>query len=148
MKLYLKKPSAEEEQEWKNYIKEFRKIDINATPLGYYENIDYKDWLIKIENENKGINMEEGRVPSTVFFLMNDGNKILGHISIRHNIDNAFLKLEDVMITCKDNNVGSYKTIENNYGIQKDLIYIKEENSYFRRYWINIDQSVLSFKML
>ena len=34
MKLYLKKPSAEEEQEWKNYIKEFRKIDINATPLG------------------------------------------------------------------------------------------------------------------
>lgn len=34
--------------------------------------------------------MEEGRVPSTVFFLMNDGNKILGHISIRHNIDNAF----------------------------------------------------------
>ena len=49
MKLYLKKPSAEEEQEWKNYIKEFRKIDINATPLGYYENIDYKDWLIKIE---------------------------------------------------------------------------------------------------
>ena len=51
MKLYLKKPSAEEEQEWKNYIKEFRKIDINATPLGYYENIDYKDWLIKIENE-------------------------------------------------------------------------------------------------
>ena len=35
MKLYLKKPSAEEEQEWKNYIKEFRKIDINATPLGY-----------------------------------------------------------------------------------------------------------------
>lgn len=183
MKLYLKKPSAEEEQEWKNYIKEFRKIDINATPLGYYENIDYKDWLMKIENENKGINMEEGRVPSTVFFLMNDGNKILGHISIRHNIDNAFLKLygghigygirpsernkgygtimlhlalikckelglEDVMITCKDNNVGSYKIIENNYGIQKDLIYIKEENSYFRRYWINIDQSVLSFKML
>ncbi len=59
MKLYLKKPSAEEEQEWKNYIKEFRKIDINATPLGYYENIDYKDWLIKIENENKGINLEE-----------------------------------------------------------------------------------------
>lgn len=52
------------------------------------------------------------------------------------------------MITCKDNNVGSYKIIENNYGIQKDLIYIKEENSYFRRYWINIDQSVLSFKML
>lgn len=183
MKLYLKKPSTEEEQEWKNYIKEFRKIDINATPLGYYENIDYKDWLIKIENENKGINMEEGRVPSTVFFLMNDGNKILGHISIRHNIDNVFLKLygghigygirpsernkgygtimlhlalvkckelglEDVMITCKDNNVGSYKTIENNYGIQKDLIYIKEENSYFRRYWINIDQSILSFKML
>ena len=199
MKLYLKKPSAEEEQEWKNYIKEFRKIDINATPLGYYENINYKDDSLlkplkkcskefsygntKIENENKGINMEEGRVPSTVFFLMNDGNKILGHISIRHNIDNAFLKLygghigygirpsernkgygtimlhlalikckelglEDVMITCKDNNVGSYKTIENNYGIQKDLIYIKEENSYFRRYWINIDQSVLSFKML
>lgn len=183
MKLYLKKPSAEEEQEWKNYIKEFRKIDINSTPLGYYGNIDYKDWLIKIENENKGINMEEGRVPSTVFFLMNDGNRILGHISIRHNIDNVFLKLygghigygirpsernkgygtimlhlalvkckelglEDVMITCKDNNVGSYKTIENNYGIQKDLIYIKEENSYFRRYWINIDQSILSFKML
>ena len=59
MKLYLKKPSAEEEQEWKNYIKEFRKIDINATPLGYYENIDYKDWLIKIENENKGLNLEE-----------------------------------------------------------------------------------------
>ena len=57
--------------------------------------------MIKVENLCKsfgstkvhnGINLEEDRVQSSVYFLMAYG-KLVGHLSIRHNINNAFLSL-------------------------------------------------------
>lgn len=125
--------------------------------------------------------MEEGKVPSTVYFLMNN-DRIVAHISIRHNIDNDFLKLygghigygvrpserrkghatimlhlalekckelglENIMISCKEENVGSSKAIENHFGVLTELIYIENEDTYFKKYWINIEESLSSFKM-
>ena len=104
-------------------------------------------------------------------------NRILGSISIRHNLNDEMLSkfgghigynirpserrkgfatkmlylalekceelgLEDVMVTCKEDNIGSAKTIENNCGILKEIIFIPEENCNFKKYWINVKEAL------
>lgn len=46
------------------------------------------------------------------------------------------LKLDQVLITCDDDNVGSIKTIEKNGGELENKIFLEEENITKRRYWI------------
>jgi predicted acetyltransferase len=179
--LYLKFPSMNEKEKFVEYIKEYRFDNPNAKPLGCTENINYEEWLKKIDKERNGIDLEEGRVPSTVYFLMDANDRILAHISIRHSIDNDFLRLygghigygvrpserkkeyatimlhlalikckelgiDDVMISCKESNIASAKTIENNFGVQKELIYIEDEKMNFKKYWINVEESINNFE--
>lgn len=51
------------------------------------------------------------------------------------------------MISCKETNIGSAKTIENNFGIQTDLIYIEAEQMNFKKYWIDVNESINKFGM-
>lgn len=182
MNLVLKFPSIEDDKEWLDYIREYRLDNPKSKPLGCTETLNYKNWICRIQQESQGIDLKDGRVASTVYFLMND-NRILAHIAIRHSIDNDFLRLygghigygvrpserkkgyatvmlhlalikcrdlgiENVMITCKESNIASAKTIENNFGVQKDLIYIEEENSNFKKYWINVEDSLKKYECL
>lgn len=174
--IYLKFPTKSDEKKWIEYVKEYCLDDPNANPLGYTENMNYDEWLIKIEKEHIGLDLQDGRVPSTVYFLMSD-EQIVGSLSIRHNIDNDFLSLygghigyavrpserrkgyatimlrlalykceelglENVMVTCKENNIGSAKTIENNFGVLSEVIFIPEENCNFKKYWINVKEAL------
>lgn len=174
--IYLKFPTIDEKEKWIEYLKEYRNDNPNAKPLSCTEDMNYEEWLNKISDEHRGINLAKGRVPSSVYFLMND-DRIIGNLSIRHSIDNDFLSLygghigygvrpterrkgyatimlnlalekcdelglEDVMVTCKEDNIGSAKTIENNCGVLKEVIYIPEENCNFKKYWINIKQAL------
>lgn len=144
--VYLKFPSIEDKDKWIDYLKEYRLDKPNAKPLGCTEDTNYEEWLNKRTDEHNGVNLQEGRVPSSVYFLM-DNDRIVGNLSIRHNIDNDFLSrygghigygvrpserrkgyatimlnlalekcvelgIEDVMVTCKEDNIGSAKTIE------------------------------------
>ena len=170
--LYLQFPSAENEPEWIAYIEEYFASSPNEKPLGYFKNTPYADWLTRINDSHNGLNLPAGIVPSTAFFLM-QGNRILGHISIRHNIDSPFLAmygghigygvrpterkkgfatkmlslalakckelgLDEVLITCKKDNIGSAKTIINNGGILRAEIFSPEENCIFQQYTISI----------
>jgi len=174
--IYLKFPTIEDKEKWIDYIKEFREDDINATPLGCNENIDYENWIIRVQNSHKGIDLEEGRVPSSNYFVM-DENRIVGTLSIRHNINTDFLSrigghigygvrpserrkgyatiilnlalekcdelgLENVLVTCKEDNIASAKTIENNCGILKEVIFDSQENCNFKKYWINVKEAL------
>jgi len=174
--LYLKFPTIDEKEKWIEYIKEYRKDNPKSKPLSCTEDLDYEAWLEKIEKEHYGIDLQEGRVPSSVYFLMNS-DRIVGHISIRHNINNEFLSLygghisygvrpserrkgyatimlnlalkkceelglTDVMVTCKETNAGSIRTIEKNCGVLKEIVFIPEENCRFRKYWINIKEAL------
>ena len=174
--IYLKFPTMEEKEKWLEYLIEYRSVNPKAKPLGCTEDINYEEWLEKITDEHKGLNLEEGRVPSSVYFLM-DSDRIVGTTSIRHNLESDFLKLvgghigygvrpserrkgyatkmlnlalekcselglEEVMVSCKEDNIGSSKTIENNGGVLKDIIYIPEENCNFKKYWIDVKESL------
>ncbi len=85
----LVKPTVELENNWLNYFNEYTKGN-NSSPMEYKKEYIYSEWIKKLDNEEKGIDLEPGRVPSSVRFLMDDG-KILGAVSIRHSIDNEFL---------------------------------------------------------
>ncbi len=174
--IYLKFPTMELKNEWLNYLEEYRLDDPNANPLGYKKDTDYAEWLDKMTDEKNGTNIKKSRVPSSIYFLM-DNNRIIGHVSIRHNIDNIFLSLygghigygirpserrkgyatlllrlalekcnelglAKVMVTCKEENIASSKTIEKNHGVLKEIIYIPLENCNFKIYWINVKEGL------
>lgn len=52
------------------------------------------------------------------------------------------LGIKDVMVTCKEDNICSAKTIENNCGILKKIIYVPEEKCHFKKYWINVKEEL------
>ena len=89
--LYLKFPTLEDKEDWLNYVKETKLDNPEATPGGFKDNTVYEEWLNRLTNEYNNTNLEEGRVPSSFYFLM-DGNRILGSISIRHNLNNEMLR--------------------------------------------------------
>ena len=175
-KVYLKFPTIEEKEKWMEYLKEYRSIYPKAKPLGCTEDIQYEEWLNTIMNEHKGINLQEGRVPSSVYFLMCD-DRIVGTLSLRHNLENELLSaygghigygvrpserrkgyattmlnlalekceelgLDDIMVTCKEDNVASARTIEKNGGILKEVLFVPEEKCNFKIYWINVKESL------
>ena len=47
--------------------------------------------------------------------------------------------INNALITCDDDNIGSIKTIENNRGILQDKI--EFEGALTRRYWIDLEES-------
>ena len=52
------------------------------------------------------------------------------------------LGLGNVLVTCKEENIGSAKTIENNCGVLKEVIFDSQENCNFKKYWINIKEAL------
>ena len=52
------------------------------------------------------------------------------------------LGLENVLVTCKEENIGSAKTTENNCGVLKEVIFDSQENCNFKKYWINIKEAL------
>lgn len=52
------------------------------------------------------------------------------------------LGLGNVLVTCKKGNIGSAKTIENNCGVLKEVIFDSQENCNFKKYWINIKEAL------
>ena len=65
--IYLKFPTIEDKEKWIEYLKEYRLDNPKAKPLSCTENINYEEWLNKITKEHNGIDLEEGRVPSSVY---------------------------------------------------------------------------------
>ena len=50
------------------------------------------------------------------------------------------------MIVCHIDNIGSQKVIENNFGQYVDTVLDPTDNKYYKRYIINIEKSLESYK--
>ena len=175
-KLYLKYPSLDDKSEWIDYTNEYFSKNESVVVSGFKKNDNYSDWVKRLDDERNGI-VRDDRVPASVYFLMN-GDRIIGCISIRHNLNNEMLKefgghigynirpserykgygtkmlyfalfkcrelgLSDVMVTCKKDNIGSMKIIENNGGKLYKEIFVPEEDDIFKIYWINVYEALL-----
>ena len=56
------------------------------------------------------------------------------------------LNIEEVIIVCQVDNIGSQKVIENNLGSYKDTVLDPTDNEYYKRYIIDVEKSLEIFK--
>lgn len=85
--LELVRPSGKYRSSWIEALREFEKEGDTrrAKDLPMVEN-DWSGYLDKIQKDYKGVDLGEGRVPQTVFWLAG-GGEALGTVSIRHEIN-------------------------------------------------------------
>lgn len=88
--LYLRVPCLYDENAFLEYTNEYFNDNSEIVICGFKKGDNYKNWLKNKENESNGI-VKNDRVPSSFYFLVDD-KKIVGCISIRHNLNNEFLK--------------------------------------------------------
>ncbi len=136
------------------------------------EGESFEDFVAHFYDEMKGINLPEGYVPATMYWLIDNG-EFIGRVQVRHELtktlgvrgghigyyirpckrkkgygkkilEMALLEakkngFEKVLLTCNDNNVGSYKIIEANGGILENVVEGEKPGDLKkRRYWITI----------
>lgn len=54
----------------------------------------------------------------------------------------AELNLQKVLITCDKDNIGSAKTIQNNYGVLENEIQTSNIAETLQRYWIHVEEAL------
>lgn len=52
----------------------------------------FEDFVKQLNDEAKGINLAEGKVPATMFWLI-DNNEVIGRVQIRHELNEYLSKL-------------------------------------------------------
>lgn len=175
--IFLKLPTIDDKYVWIDYITERYGNSDNMNEVNFVRNFNYDEWLDKINNEKEGINLPPGRVPSSLYLLM-DKDRVIGSVSIRHTLEGSkFLStygghigygirpserrkgygtlalrlalekclelgLDNVMVSCKEDNIGSAKIIENNMGTLSKIEYSPEEGCNLKIYWINVKEAL------
>ena len=87
--LKLVSPSEEYREEWESIVKEIENAKERITPFALKgEATDYNEYLKNAKNNSLGVNLQNDRVPSDIFFLINNESKrILGAIDIRYSLN-------------------------------------------------------------
>lgn len=169
-------PSLKFEESWTSAIAEFEAEHTHGwwNLPGKPENCE--SYIQTTIDHRNGKNLPDGWVPSTTWWLINNG-KFIGHVNIRHKLAPKLMKvggnigyavrtserkkgygteilrlalekaremeMKRVMITCDDNNVGSFKIIEKNGGVLDELYKCEKSvagqfHGMVRRYWIEL----------
>ncbi|WP_413769821.1 GNAT family N-acetyltransferase, partial [Vibrio vulnificus] len=55
---------------------------------------DFSTYVQRLHDEAMGVNLREGYVPCSHFWLVDARKTVLGAIRVRHNINNEFLAME------------------------------------------------------
>lgn len=56
--------------------------------------------------------------------------------------------LEEIMVVCVEDNIGSAGIIENNFGVIKDMVFDPKRSFHFKRYVIHVDKSIDEFERI
>lgn len=93
MNVRLIKPTVELEHEYFDMIKEWKAQEDKLIPwvLGF-DASDFPALIKKLENFSNGIDLQEGLVEHSTYWLINDDNRILGAVNIRHRLNEKLLQ--------------------------------------------------------
>lgn len=164
--LLLIEPNKEYKNSFEDYVSAYRKINDNHYFNKYKSALEnFPDYLNDIYNYSKGINLYQGEVITSTFWLINK-KEVVGVVRVRHQeveyaghigydispdyrnkgYGNEILKLalerteklgiKEVVLTCNINNVASIKIIENNNGKLLGTVFDDEEDEYLYEYVI------------
>jgi predicted acetyltransferase len=71
---------ASESTDW------YKKLDVR-----YLEN-NFHEYIVSVLDKEKGINLKDGRVPSTMFWIIDENNDFVGRVSLRHYLNESLEK--------------------------------------------------------
>lgn len=88
----LVSPSPELEQAYLDYISEWEKIEEEIVPYAARrEGLSYSELLSRWEFESTEMVRDKGLVPASLFFYMDDENRMIGALHIRHELNEYLL---------------------------------------------------------
>ncbi|GMQ64450.1 GNAT family N-acetyltransferase [Vallitalea maricola] len=142
----LVEPSILYRESFLDFIEDVKETGYESYELYSKAEKDFNEFIKELLNSSKGINIPEGWVPCSSFWLVDNLEEVIGVIRIRHCVNSEFLEmvghigyeiksthrkkgygskllelglvearklgLEEVIITCDENNIGSRKIIE------------------------------------
>ncbi|MEK3886504.1 GNAT family N-acetyltransferase [Bacillus sp. FSL K6-3431] len=90
--LYLTKPSVDLEGEYLSFYKEWLDSGENMIPWVIEKDPSNFEKMVQflIDNE-KGVNLPEGWVPDSTYWLLNNDRRIIGVVNIRHQLSEFLL---------------------------------------------------------
>ncbi|MBV6457827.1 MAG: hypothetical protein HONBIEJF_00947 [Fimbriimonadaceae bacterium] len=81
--------------EWKDAYRDFADEIIQNGDERWYQalrELSIEDLIAKREREHRGLELPEGIVPQTIFWLVNETGSILAELRLRHRLNAALLK--------------------------------------------------------
>ncbi|EPI3549999.1 GNAT family N-acetyltransferase [Vibrio vulnificus] len=87
-------PSQEFKSAFERFYEDFAQNDVENAEYYLEGKVDFSKYVQRLSDEATGINLRDGYVPCSHFWLIDSTRSILGAIRVRHNIDNDFLSLE------------------------------------------------------
>ncbi|MGG4146865.1 GNAT family N-acetyltransferase [Paenibacillus algorifonticola] len=126
--LKLVKPQIELKDEYLAFYQEWKESKEDMVPWVISEDpSDFQKMLAFLSNHELGLGIPEGWVPDSTFWLINDRNRVIGAVNIRHRLSEFLFNAAG--------NVGSEKTIIKNGG-KPDTDFIEDDGNIIKRYWI------------
>ncbi|HDY7465621.1 GNAT family N-acetyltransferase [Vibrio vulnificus] len=87
-------PSAELELAFAHFYDDFAQNDRENADYYFEGKTDFSTYVQRLHDEAMGVNLREGYVPCSHFWLVDAQKTVLGAIRVRHNINNEFLAIE------------------------------------------------------
>ncbi|WP_245626940.1 GNAT family N-acetyltransferase [Gynuella sunshinyii] len=87
-------PSQEFKSAFERFYDDFAQNDVENAEYYLEGKADFPKYVQHLSDEAAGLNLREGHVPCSHFWLIDNEKSIFGAIRVRHNIDNNFLAFE------------------------------------------------------
>lgn len=166
--LYLKIPSETDENEYLDYIKEFKEYEQDNKVFFISAQTSYKRWLKLIKLADRDTIDNDDRV--TLYFFMKDDH-IIGHVTIKHSLEEKDIfgniggcirptmrnkgygkkmlslalkecknyDLDEVLVNCLNDNIPSNYNIKDNGGVLHSII--SNGNEIYKQYKIKVKEN-------
>ncbi|GMQ60532.1 GNAT family N-acetyltransferase [Vallitalea sediminicola] len=168
----LVEPSIVYRESFIEFIEDVKETGYESYELYTKAEKDFNEFIKDLLDSSKGINIPEGWVPCSSFWLVDNVGEVIGVIRIRHSVDSEFLQmighigyeiksthrkkgygsklvelgllearklgLEEVIITCDENNIGSKRIIEKFKGKYIKSFFDDESESNVLQYRVGV----------
>lgn len=92
MKLHFEIPSLQRKQDALEYLLAFRRAKSEIHGSGGLDRGDYESWLQKVRDYHNGILYSQDHVPASTYFVIDEQNKLVGMVNIRHTLNQRLIQ--------------------------------------------------------
>jgi predicted acetyltransferase len=94
MSVAIVRPSVGHERAFIEMVADFEAHDLENAEFYLAAKGNFEKYVLSLLDEERGLNLQQGRVPCTHRWLMESGGAVVGATRLRHNIDTPFLATE------------------------------------------------------